>query len=438
MREGYKDSLVGMIPEDWDVVKLGDVAELIMSNVDKKNHSHEKEVLLCNYLDVYENEYIKDSLNFLSATASDVEIEKFLIKKGDVIVTKDSETKEDIAHASAVVQDFENTLCGYHLALIRPTERNFNNIFLSKLFSINLIHKELVNKANGTTRYGLTVGTFEQLLIPFPKVSEQSKIASILSTVDEKIDAINERIAQTKQLKSGLMQRLLTKGIGHKRFKESPLGEIPENWEVVSFTEVIRRRIISEIQDGNHGESHPKSTDYINEGIPFIMANCITQRNQLNLTVAKKISEKKYNSLRIGFTKSGDILLTHKGTVGLTAVVNESHGKLMLTPQVTYYRISNTDVLSNIYLYYYFQSQTFQIILEKFAKQSTRAYIGISAQKKLPLILPKEIDEQKHIASILTTIDDKLDLLQEKKTLYNHVKQGLMRSLLTGNIRVKA
>ena len=276
-----------------------------------------------------------------------------------------------------------------------------------------------------------------QVPLDLPPLPEQQKIADILNTVDAKIEVIDQQITETQELKKGLMQRLLTKGIGHTEFKESPLGEIPMSWEVVKFSKLISKEVITHIQDGNHGGSHPVSDDFVNEGIPFIMANCITKSNKLNLSKAKRISEKQYNSLRIGFAKPNDVLLTHKGTVGLTAMVNTEHGNLMLTPQVTYYRITQENVLLRKYLFYYFQSSLFQNLIDKFSKQSTRAYIGITNQKKLQITLPSDIIEQKSITNILTSVDEKLDVLLEKKTTYQELKKALMQQLLTGKVRVK-
>lgn len=109
----------GQLPEDWRRVALGDIAQVIFSNVDKKNHTNEKSVLLCNYLDVYNNSYISKHLDFMHATATNVEIMKFAIKPGDVIITKDSETPDDIANAAIVVEDLPGVICGYHLAILR-------------------------------------------------------------------------------------------------------------------------------------------------------------------------------------------------------------------------------------------------------------------------------------------------------------------------------
>jgi type I restriction enzyme S subunit len=114
--------------------------------------------------------------------------------------------------------------------------------------------------------------------------------------------------------------------------------------------ELVQDGAILEIQDGNHGEKHPTSADYVEEGIAFVMANDIRD-GRVDLRNCKFVSQAKADTLRIGFSKTGDVLLTHKGTVGNVAVVPKVEPYIMLTPQVTYYRVCCTK-LSNRYLAY--------------------------------------------------------------------------------------
>jgi type I restriction enzyme S subunit len=120
--ERYKPSgieWIGDIPEHWKVRKLKYVSQVQLSNVDKKTGQDERNILLCNYIDVYKNEFIDDTLPFMEATATDNEIEKFTLNKGDLLITKDSETPYDIAKPALVKTEQAKTICGYHLAYIR-------------------------------------------------------------------------------------------------------------------------------------------------------------------------------------------------------------------------------------------------------------------------------------------------------------------------------
>ena len=118
--------------------------------------------------------------------------------------------------------------------------------------------------------------------------------------------------------------------------------------ETRTIGELVASGAIREIQDGNHGELHPKASEYVDDGIPFVMASDLKD-GRLNLEEAKKLRKSRTDRLRIGFARAGDVLLTHKGTVGLVAIVPEIVDYVMLTPQVTYYRV-NADKLDAHYL----------------------------------------------------------------------------------------
>ena len=186
--------------------------------------------------------------------------------------------------------------------------------------------------------------------------------------------------------------------------------------------------IIYEPMDGNHGELHPVAKDYVATGIPFIMAADL-EYGSVNYTTCKYITEETAKTLRKGFAKEGDILLTHKATIGRTARLQLPNTPFaVLTPQVTYYRVKNETVLDPYYLKLYFDSPSFQYIIKKRAGAgSTRAYIGITKQGDLPVSYP-DIKTQKDIVSVLKPIDDKIaqnsricrELEQMAKMIYDY------------------
>jgi len=204
---GHKE--VG-IPDNWNLVKLKDIGDIKPSNVDKKSVSDEKPVKLCNYLDVYNNDYITSNMEFMEATATIEEIEKFRLNIGDVIITKDSETPDDIAQSAVVIVNIENLLCGYHLAIIRPNTEIIQGRFLSKSIKSNVINGQFISLAQGLTRYGLTFPSIKNVSIPLPPIEEQEKISEILSIIDSKITQNEKYNNHLKFLKKGLMQQLLT------------------------------------------------------------------------------------------------------------------------------------------------------------------------------------------------------------------------------------
>jgi len=180
---------LGDVPSHWKVDTLKNHCDIFASNVDKKTEEGEIEVSLCNYVDVYKNNVINTSIDFMKATATEAEIEKFTLQLNDIIVTKDSETPDDIAVPSIVKEPFKNFLCGYHLSIIRcirQIEPDFLIWALRDLSIATQFHREAV----GITRYGLASKHFKNGIIAFPDKREQMIIANFLNDATSKIDSL--------------------------------------------------------------------------------------------------------------------------------------------------------------------------------------------------------------------------------------------------------
>lgn len=178
-------------------------------------------------------------------------------------------------------------------------------------------------------------------------------------------------------------------------------------WEVYTVQELIDKGMLEAPMDGNHGGIHPKVTDYVKSGVPFIMANNLVN-GKVDYRNCAFITEKQAGTLKKGFAHPGDVLLTHKATIGRTAIVGNEYKTIILTPQVTYYRVKRG--ISNLYLKYYFDSNEFQQTLANWAGAgSTRAYLGITAQRKLPVVLPP-LEIQTKIAESCRILDNKIEL----------------------------
>ena len=195
---------------EWKDYHLMDVTNILVSPVDKKTIEGEKPVLLCNYTDVYYNTRIRKSLNFMQATATDREINKFTLTVGDVLITKDSETPGDIAVPAYVSEDLGGVVCGYHLAILRPKKGIVDGEFLSYLLSLEKTRYYFFTLATGATRFGLSVGSIEKALLNLPPLKEQQEIASVLTTADKEIETLQQKLDYLKQEKKALMQQILT------------------------------------------------------------------------------------------------------------------------------------------------------------------------------------------------------------------------------------
>jgi type I restriction enzyme S subunit len=205
----YKPSQLGLIPDEWEIVSLDKCSTITNSNVDKKSSPEEQEIKLCNYMDVYANDEIDNSIDFMVATATELEIKKFTLKEDDVLITKDSESPDDIGIPSYVAEDLKDVICGYHLTMIRP-KKNCYGKYLALLLQGNYYKKYFGKLASGSTRFALSLGTISQALIALPSITEQKQIAKILTTQDKKIQTEEITLAKLKELKKGLMNDLLS------------------------------------------------------------------------------------------------------------------------------------------------------------------------------------------------------------------------------------
>jgi type I restriction enzyme S subunit len=430
----YKNTSIGKIPVDWELVQLENICEEIyryptyynIKYVEQDGVPEVRGALIGN-----DGELSSDpsEYRYISKETS-ANFPRTILHEGDFVLSVRG-TMGKIGYISSLLENANMTA---NLMRISPNRNKVYPLWLKQFLLSDFFQKRLGEASSATTIKTIKAPELKAIELPLPLLSEQKKIAEILTTVDEAIEKTDQIIEKTKEAKTGLMQRLLTRGIGHKKFKKNEIGEIPEQWEVRTFKELLDEGILSEIQDGNHGNEHPKSSDYVPSGVPFIMANNLVN-DTVDIRHCKFIRKDQADKLRVGFATSGDVLLSHKGTIGRVAIVPEIKDYIMLTPQVTYYRIGQVNKLSNAFLRYFMESRGFQEYISKLSKQSTRNYIGISQQKNLFMVLPS-LNEQKQIADILTSIDQEINEETTRKEQIELLKKGLMQVLLTGKIRV--
>lgn len=202
------------IPEGWEIDKIKNRVTVLISNVDKKIKENEPDVLLCNYTDVYNNEFITSKLDFMKATASIEQIKRLSLKKSDVIITKDSESAEDIAVPALVKENLNNVVCGYHLALLRPNEDKITGNFLFRLLQSKKINHQFYIAANGVTRFGISTYPIKNSYIAIPPLNEQNNISNYLDIetlkIDKTVDRIKNKIDLLNEYKKSLIHHVVT------------------------------------------------------------------------------------------------------------------------------------------------------------------------------------------------------------------------------------
>ena len=255
--------------------KLGDIATVEISGVDKKIKDGEKEIRLCNFVDIYYNWAITTAQHdsFMLATARPNEISKFKLKKGQVALTKDSETRDDIGIPTYIADDFDDAILGYHCALVTPNKDILDGRYLNALLHTDYAKKYFACNASGSgQRYALSVEALNSFPVPIIPLHEQKQIGEIFSALDKKIE-LNKRInqnleAMAKQLydywfvqfdfpdENG--QPYKSSG-GKMVWNEKLKREIPKGWNVAKLTDEI------ELQYG-----FPFSTDLFTEQVTSV------------------------------------------------------------------------------------------------------------------------------------------------------------------------
>lgn len=261
--QAYRESnspWLGDIPAHWETKKLKFLATVQPSNVDKKTVEGEELVFLCNYTDVYKNEYIDGRLDFMQASATEDEIRKFAVDIGDVIVTKDSETPDDIAVPACVAEKIDGLLCGYHLTQIKPID--LDGKYLFRLFQSKGFNAQFTVAANGVTRFGLPQYAIANSFAPVPPINEQQTIARFLDFKTAQIDALIAKkkalLDKLAEMRTAIISHAVTMGLDPSvPMKDSGvawLGEIPAHWELVKLGRKIQLQRGVDITKGEQAD----------------------------------------------------------------------------------------------------------------------------------------------------------------------------------------
>jgi len=422
---------------EWVEATLIDLADVRTSNVDKKFYPQQQNVRLCNYMDVYSNDYITPDLEFMSSTATRAEIEKFRVLEGDVIITKDSETPFDIGIPAAVKHDIPDLVCGYHLALLRPRSNEIDHVLLSKLLQLNETKSYLASVAAGSTRFGLSIGAIERTPVLYPSnPKRQKKIAAILETVDDAIERTEDMIGKYEQVKAGMMQDLFTRGLtpgGKLRpprgeapdmYKETPIGWIPEDWEVMPVKDCFS------VQLGKMLSRVAKSGA---EEFPYL-GNKNVQWNRVDLqnleTMSFSAAEREKFQLR-----NGDLLMCEGGEIGRVAIWQEELQNCYYQKAIHRLRALTDDYNPPFYLRF-FKFAKVAGMLTNFASQTSIAHLTREKLLTVPLPVPCS-EEQNEIVDRLDGLDAQLGNLALELQKLRQQKHGLMHDLLTGTVPVK-
>ncbi|MEM3908053.1 MAG: restriction endonuclease subunit S [Nitrososphaerota archaeon] len=411
----FKETPIGRVPKDWEVVKLGDrgVAEIrgnkIVSNIEKVAFIPMEFVPDQEIFTKYEIRSLKDVSSSTYCEA------------GDLLLAKITPSLEN-GKQGIVPENIPN---GFALATteVYPIVcKGIDRLLLFYILKFPKFRKILEFSMRGTTgRQRVPKEAVEKLRIPLPPLPEQRKIAEVLSAVDEAIRRTGEVIAKTERLKKGLMQTLLTRGIGHKEFKDTEIGRIPKEWKITKLRDVVKR--VTDILSKE--EIKRLGAKYVLYSIP-----AYHEKGKPELVKAEEIGSTKF------LVQIGDILFG-KINPKVPKVWVVEHTNAIASTEFIVLRPDKGKVV-NRFLYYLLQTD--RILQSSIAQAKgavpSRLRTDIGSFMQMSIQLPS-IEEQEKIAEILSNVDKKLELERNEKAKLERIKQGLMDLLLTGKIRVK-
>lgn len=403
VRDGYKMTELGEIPQEWEVNNAGSMFE----TVSIKNCPNEKVLTVTQD----RGTIYRDDCGINIKTMDDSLKNFKLVQHGNFIISLRSfQGGIEYSTLRGIVSPAYTILTN-----TKPISDGFYKYFYKSEKFITLLDSAVIGIRDGKQ---ISYEVFKNLKLPYPPLSEQQRIAEILSSNDALITKTDELIEKTKEVKQGLMQELLTKGIGHTEFKDSELGRIPKEWEVKKLGD------LGDIITG----STPKTSDAENYGNDYMWVSPADMgTNKYILKTKSMLSEKGFKLTRK--LPKGSVLVTCIGsTIGKMGIA----GDILSTNQQI-----NSIVCSEKYnseFVYYALNYRFINYMDFVSTQAV-PIINKTTFSLFEVIIPP-LSEQLTIVGILSSIDEKIDVLEKRKQLLEEIKQGLMQDLLTGRIRV--
>lgn len=339
--------------------------------------------------------------------------------RGDILIPGSTTTvARDLAVASALSED--GVLLGGDINILRKKDDSYDSNFLA--YYLTHYKKDEIGKlGQGSTIVHLYGSNIKALEVVIPKnIKEQQKIAEILGAVDEDIAKTQEVIEATEKLKRGLMQQLFTRGIGHTKFKETKIGQIPEEWEVLELGKVC------DVRDGTH--SSPK---YHEEGIPLITSKNLAD-TALDFENVSLISEVDFQEIeRRSKVDDGDILFGMIGTIGNPVIVRKDRD--FAIKNVALIKFTNSK-MNNAFVLNFLKSTHTEKQFNQKKGGSTQKFIALGVIRQIMITVPS-VTEQREIAEILSAVDEKISVNKKLKAKLSTLKKGLMQDLLSGKVR---
>ncbi len=418
--QGYNRTKVGVIPEDWDVVKLGNKFDFIKTYSNSRSHlSDDGDIEYMHYGDIHTKYKFHIDLNQVTLPKileTNIKGTIEYVKDGDLIIADASEDYADIGKSVEITNLGEKrVISGLHTFLLRDKDNNFADKYKGLLLYNQNVSKEIKKIATGISVLGISKTNLGKLLLPLPPIKEQQKIAQILTTWDDAIIKQESLIKAKVELKKGLMQKLLS---GEVRF-EGFAGE----WKEIQLGDIASRITT-------------KNTDNL---IDMVFTNSAVNGIVIQNEFFDKDIANRDNLTGYYIVESGDFVYNpriskHAPSGPINRNRHEFSG--IVSPLYTVFRTNDNEIID--YLEYFFSSTLwfrYMKAIANYGARHDRMNITNNDFMKMPIPYPSK-EEQHKIAEVLTLADKEIKLLKNELEALKEQKRGLMQRLLSGEVRV--
>lgn len=416
-KQGYKQTEVGLIPEDWNVLTINDVATVIGGGTPS----------------TFVSEYWNGNINWFTPT--EIGKNKYSYQSKRKITSLGlSNSSAQILPIGTILMSTRASIGDLSILLTEATtnqgfqsliaKNDFYNEFLYYLVQNN--KSKLIKNSSGSTFLEISPNKVKSIEIPIPPTLEEQKaIATALSDVDELISNLDKLITKKKAIKQGAMQQLLTPP--HKGGKR--LEGYTSEWEekkLGEYTDLITK--------GTTPTSLGKA--FTTQGVNFIKAESIDKTGKIINDKVAYIDSETHEILSRSKIKANDLLFTIAGVLGRVGVILEDNLPANTNQAVAIIRLKKLSDLSIEFFFHILRTNAIIKHIEAISVQGAQANFSLTDVANIPLNIPSELLEQKAIAEILSDMDLDIEQLESKKAKYQNVKQGMMQELLTGKTRL--
>jgi type I restriction enzyme S subunit len=450
----YSQTAIGVIPEDWETVYLGQVCQKIGSGYTPRGADKvykDSGIALIRSQNVLNDSFSRDGLVYIDeATAK--EMQNVTVKTNDTLLNI---TGDSVARCCTVPDSILPARVNQHVAIIRTNNKDLNPIFLRYYLTTTKMQEFMWNLAQsgGGTRNALTKATIEQMVVPKPRMPEQIAIAKILSDIDALIGKLATLISKKMNLKRGAMQQLLT---GRRRlrwffgtspkvptvmnssqevtqsttpgYKRTEVGIIPEDWDVAKLGDIAFVTKLAGFEYTKFFHSYKEGGEIV------VIRGTNIAHNKLDLSDVRTIPRETSDKLPRSKLAKNDLVFAYVGTIGPVYLIDEN-SRYHLGPNTCKIRVNS--MIEPQYLCAYFTSWLLRNEIVAQTSIGAQPSLSMSKIRCFRVIMPRTKEEQSDIAQVLNDMDAEIQELEKERDKYLMIKKGMMQQLFTGSIRVR-